>query len=484
MGIMLNFRIPLVEGIAKETIIALAQNWIGTSRWMPFEEAYYPVDESEGVLTAKHESAQANFYHNEYTNHALKKFFLAYRIDKTDIRNRWWRADTIYEEGPNGVYLYVQLSRSMYHAGEISDCAEGISIPGMVFQIYKKGLNAPDHGFATGYYQWISCISEEEKARIRQAFAARHRMELPFLYLYVPEETEVPLLEKKVLSYFNKIAHVYAARTEEEDALWRMLSDSSEVLSASEDTRSRHFLTCEGEGFRIEIHAPLIDYHECLQLSKQPTMEEIKHKIFMLYRLSSQVLPLYAPTWDTIQMMEKLGGDGNAPETLSYQIIMSEALAAHMQAARKEKHLTQAQLADMVGSTGLLISRLERMQTIKVKRSLINEIERVLELSPNELTKLAATEKPQRKEQTVPDNFEEFVAGLDEANVSDPQLKFMAAAGKAAADDSSYPAAPAGDGGEEEVIFGDAPEAMFCFKCGTRLKAGANFCHRCGIRIN
>lgn len=106
---------------------------------------------------------------------------------------------------------------------------------------------------------------------------------------------------------------------------------------------------------------------------------------------------------------------------------------------RKELGLSQKELGELAGSSGLMVSRLETNQILKANRSLVRKLEKILGLQENALV----------------------ASATDDAGAEKPKTPQGAEPGSG-----------------EPVM-----RMNYCRRCGTKLYQDSLFCHSCGSRI-
>lgn len=156
-----------------------------------------------------------------------------------------------------------------------------------------------------------------------------------------------------------------------------------------------------------------------------------------IFRIVSETQRLSQRTWDQLRIL--------CPEDQELSVASSEKClikAELLRQKRKESGLSQKELGQRAGSSGLVVSRLETNHVLKASRSLVRNLEKVLCLSENSLIADTAgaivPETPEMSLKTIP---------LEKP----PGDSFM--------------------------------KMKYCRRCGTKLYQDSLFCHSCGTEV-
>lgn len=434
MSAILSFRLKLKKHVKKSDIQSLINQWLGESPYYDFEDTPVFPEEQESISTSDTPDNHVLLKHCEYFDTKNLTDYLAFRIDNIDTGNLFWKADVIYSASPDkGNYVLIQLDRAIYNLEQTANCSVQIKLPAIINILFENNMIDPEYNLPLNQVLPIGQMTDREQIILQSAICSDQRLELPILYMYSDDcSRHTDALKAGIPQLFAQVCHVYTAESEEENALWNTLSGDTDAHE------------------RIVIWHPFIRLKNQLPLNTLMDDLQIYRYVIMMLQSCQECLTFTYPGWDSIYQLQNTAP---AAETSSYYIRMTEELANRIQNQRKKLNITQGELADTIGVSKMLISRLERLQTIKVKRELIHSIETALNLPKDELLK----------------------PGM--AGMKPPE---------SAANETSFADAKANETNTEGLNHNNLNAARpprFCRKCGTPLTPDSIFCHWCGTKV-
>lgn len=428
MNAILTFRFPLKPSVDKSAIRELVTQWVTESQYYDFEEPFLFSEELESFFRSDYNGNQASLKHCEYYDIDTHTDYLAFRINNTDMSNRLWRADAIYSESESlkKKYLTVQLARSMQDIDKRSDCSAPVKYPTIVRLIYEADMVDTDSDFNLPANEIITVedMDDINASLLTTIFHGgyqtelpsieRYRTELPFIYIYkegFAADPDSPL--SQLAAKFALVSHTYTSSSVQGNLRWN-------ALTGDQDTHPR-----------LVVWHPFIQVKNQLPFTDNIDDSQLYRYLILMLQSCQQCLHLDSLDWDDIYRYQNAFGTG---AVASCYVRMNQQIANRMQLQRKKMKLTQGDLADLVGTSKMLISRLERLQTIKVKRELILSIEKALSMNPGEL--ISAEASP-----------------MNGTTTTDHQT-------------------------DQRSI-----RPRYCRICGTALTSDSVFCHMCGTKI-
>lgn len=390
MRTILSFQLPAKPGISEKDVIHSMWKWVTGS---PHYDLTSPPPQ---------EFWEKGFYHSvdyagKTADFRLVQYieglhhYIAAQLEKPDESNNLlWQAQCIYErrdeDGETGAF-HILLNRGVLHAGKTAQMQLIPSIPFIAKRLFFDELAVKPEDMAS---------SEKER------------------YPEIRIGQSIPLKDD-----LNNI-------------FWPLAS-----LSAQEGSE---------ENTAKVIYQPAgIDYIYSFERDAEGTKARIVSDVF---NMISEVHSGPELSFDALRYLVS-DGEANAEPPVTHSnsyCYMNQAMASRLKQARRERGLSQKELAQRVDSSGLIISRLETIRVQRVLRSMLNDIERELGLPKDTIVSLQG-------ERTPPSTAE--------TKTNDVCL----------VPTSSF-------------VEGNLPrKAGYCRYCGKHLYADSRFCPVCGTKI-
>lgn len=324
-----------------------------------------------------------------------------------DDDNLVWQSGCIFEQGATDSALYVFLNRGIQDSAKRFSLDITPSLPAVIAKLHDKNLISD----ATVLAKDKSCfpmvyIRQNQTGENRELYHELRRRRLHFVSHIEWMSKEGMPKGTDLLLCFPRfgICHSYERAP---------VFDSNEDDGRYMDMRMEHFLLPSD----LELAAAVLSWN--------------------LFRLISETQEANWPAWDRLRLLCSGGWEMSIASSGKCHIN-----AELLRQKRKELGLSQKELGERVGSSGLVVSRLETNQVLKASRGLVGNLEKVLRLSENSLVASAAGAV-----------FSEAPEPLQKASV-----------GEGMPSDSSA-------------------KMNYCRRCGTKLYQDSLFCHSCGTKV-
>lgn len=409
MNNIFSFQIPARPGLSGEVALVI-EEWVNKSDFYSFEDLN--LKDVRSRMTYGCREAEL-----EYIKAADEdRICIGARLSRPDISNVEWLADLTYESGPEGSFFYVQLSRGVIRRGEFANMSILPQMPDVVRLIAKRDMLLDDAGFPIT--DRPTALSPSVLELCRDAFERRSMPILPLILANCVRTPELAGIMESAARAFAGMAHIVTASSEEELSRWRELDRLDPDFSGA-----------------------VICFPRIGMVKKVAFQEDFKDILTgMTAYISQQNLPVGALTWEKLKSLpSRDAGPEDALASGGYYL-MNPQMAEAMKTARKKLGFSQIELAARAGTTGLIISRLETLRITRVKKRLLQQIERALNLGPGTISSL---ENDKRSGAAAPGESPERRGG--------------------------GPGRPA--------------QNAFCRRCGAKLFSDSLFCHQCGSRL-
>lgn len=384
MRTILSFQLPAVPGISRENVIASMCRWVTQSPHYDLKDPLSDLPSGENFTrySADFYGRAAAFQMVQYGEKDHR--YIAAQLERPDENNNLlWRAQCVFEqEGETGGIFFILLERGVLHPEMIADLQVIPSVPFIAKRLFLDGLALRP-----------SEIAGDRKDDYPQIQAGQ----------LSPFKTDI-------MKIFSSVARVSEQSGPEADNKVRVIYPKADVDRIySED------------GFG--------------QSADQATAQLVSDVFSMIAEVHSGPTISFDALWHLAS-----DGERDAPRPLSpggSYCYMNQDMADLLKTARKERGLSQKELAQQVGTSGLILSRLETLRVQRVLRSMLNDVERELGLPHNAIVSLQSKTLPPASMQPA----------LNLAEEKPPQ------------------------------------RAGYCRQCGTHLYADSHFCPVCGTKV-
>lgn len=404
MPIIYSVRLKAKQNTSPEQIRAVMREWIHGNDPNPADiidigtkSAHDETSNERGVFT----SATA-LHPNTNVRCTAIRSSTNLQLSKTSPpqqTNLLWQAEFISEEAADGILFYINLCRSAYASDAPADLEKMPVPPRIISLLIKNDLLELDGGLP--FSTLFNKAKDVAEAALMDAASGRVLTEMPLVL--VSESSH--LFAHALAGTLRGTAHIF------------LLPDSHPLLAG------------------LKPDQVLLLYPRA-NAQKRYTLKrgEAQRILSDVLKLTYFAAPGKALTFDMVDYWGVLQGGKQVDHTpkAGYVFVTSD-MAASLRLYRKKSGLTQVELGELVGSTGLIISRIENNKTTRVTEQLIRDAERVLKLLPGTLSSMEKLE----------------------------------------ADSSA----------EKNVSIASGQKQAFCHKCGTQLFAESLFCHACGTEL-
>ena len=312
--------------------------------------------------------------------------------------NLLWQAECISEETADGTRFYINLSRGALSSADPANLETMPVPPRIIFLLINRGLLEPDCGipFTTLFHR----EQDVDEAALADAAAGRTLTAMPLVLV-------------------SESCHLFA-----------------HALSGTLRGTGHIFLLPDSHPLRADLKPDqvlLLYPRACAQKCYTIRRGEAQRILSDVLRLSYFASPNKALTFDMVDYWCVLQGGKQVDHTpKAGYICVSPAMAEALRLYRKKSGLTQAELGEQIGSTGLIISRVENGKTTRVTEQLIRDAEQSLGLLPG------------------------TISSLERSNT---------------------------DTAEGPPVSDTPVKHVFCHKCGAKLLEDSLFCHVCGTKL-
>lgn len=334
--VILNLCFNAERTADENSVIRVLAEWISGN-------AYLGLQNSDVNAVFTHQNSYQNTLETISGNRAVISFakfsdnhhqYIALLLEQFDEKqNLKWQVDFIfrYTEGTEDCdEFHISLSRSIIHDTEPADVLQTVYPPDIIKLLYRNHM--------------ISHQEQFPKLFFNDAFLNQH---------------------KALQDYLDK--HIASLVHFEKDA---SLRDAA-----------------------LRISSPLMEHD--VKLSGEQ-LSEGGQTVFivnlLLYGIINITQQKNILTWSALApYLPAFSGSQSDSAAFGKYCYMTQQMAQKMKNTRKSAGMSQAELAQKVHSSSLIISRLETLRVRRVLRSLLNEIERELLLPENAIVSLQGT---------------------------------------------------------------------------------------------
>ena len=393
MRTMLSFQLPAKLGASIENVIRSMWNWVARSPHYDLKSPLPggPLDQGFTCCSEDFYGRTAAFQLVQYIE--KNRHYIAAQLEKPDEENNLlWQAQCIFEqqEGTAGIY-FILLNRGVLNPEKAADLTVVPTVPFIAKRLFLDKLVPKPNGIDGG--------QRDHYPQIRFGAQASLRDDL-----------------NKILPFVSRIANENELNEE--------------------------------NGVRVIYPQAGIDYIYSEEQCRQDAEGAKAQIVSDVFSMISEVHGGPKLSFEVLWYLASRGGADTGPSVSlsgSY-CYMNQAMASLLKQARRESGLSQKELAQRVGSSGLILSRLETMRVQRVLRSMLNDIERELNLPKDAIVSLQGNG-------TQPTTVDAKNDGIFLTPAPTPTE-------------------------------GNLPQkAGYCRQCGTHLYADSRFCPVCGTKI-
>lgn len=407
---VLSFWLPAKPAISQEEIIRAFLDWVSRSQHYDFGTVLVEdvMDGDSYSLQAVDMVAKKAILKLIRCSEAGNRYAAAQLESPDEEHNLLWRAECIFEQRENdkdipGVFN-ISLKRDILQPGEPADISTLPKIPYIAKKLLRDGLAAESGDAQKGDH---------------------------FPHLLVGRDCAGECGE------FLK-------------DLKRSLYPVARIETA-EEAGGGDFASCAADEVQVTYHplSGIKKYSYTVELHRENYMDAVRQIVWDIFRMISEVQGAQMTSWEHLWDYASKASAGKTAHLGSRgnYCYMNRAMANCLRQARRQYGMSQKDLAQKVGTTGLIISRLETTRVQKVLRSMLNDIEQALALPKNTIVSLQSEED--EREQSGED-----ITGVLKEDIS---------AGEA---DEKVPA-----------------KSGYCRFCGTHLYTDSRYCPKCGKKV-
>ncbi len=347
MACVYTLRLPIRVGVTSGEILAALAQWINLNPCNSFRDFFFadlssPMEVScpEAQLSA----ACASINEITYTAVRLEsRSALSPALSAPE--NMGLQADFLIEEGVQSCFFTLQVHCSLLDPHQPAVLPQ-IAPPEVVWYLAEQGLLEADGGLPLQQSPINLTPALDKTLHLHRSGAVFSALPM----LFVREGNYI--LTPKLASRLCQFAHVF------------LLPGIHPALSGL------------GAG-GVRLFFPRLGISRAVDLTAPSACEDL---VAYISRLTDLAIPGDLPTLPQLQAL----CHRQTQRTADY-LCMNRRLADSIRFYRLKNGLTQSELAQKAGTTGLLISRLENNRPSRVRESLIADIEEALHLTNREL---------------------------------------------------------------------------------------------------
>lgn len=390
--------LPARRDVDEKQVLLVLKEWVNNNQFNSFKDIGLGEDISfaEGNFHIACAESELQFFHLRNPLRIAVRSSTSITQTRRKDRlpaNLLWEADFIAEESVDGLSFRVRLHRSAADPSLPCSVNVPVWIPGILSLLVEKDLLGNDAGLPFSLAPLK--VDSVQKRILDNIISGKVLTHMPVVL--------VPLREE---AFANDLSH-------------RICGAAHIILSQS-----------AGE---ISVIFPRISVKRAFPVQNETVVEDVFY--YILWATLAASVTRERTTFEEIERISAKVSPTSG-ETLSEYIFTSPKLGELLRAERVKKGLTQADLGKLVGSSGLIISRLERSELTRVQRSFLTKLERELDMVAGMLVSSGEITPPSKRQRLAPKKEN-----------------------------------------------GSSAASVFCHSCGNRLREGAAFCHSCGTRV-
>lgn len=440
MSCIYSFRLPALDTVTEHQVAEIIERWANSSPYYSFENLNLKNEKHHTSYACQ--EAELDFLRYE-EKHLT---YIAAKLSKNDLLNAEWDAIVIYEKNKKTEkgYFNIQLYRGIRDSRRASNMNGLPILPDIIHLLLEYKCIDTDAGLPVLLYaRPLSSI----KNISNYVNPTDTICELPIIYINCFQHPELYNTVQRLTSHIYCVAHFITLESQEDLDLWKQLHNTNSAPAP------------------VELHFKKINIVKKLEILEPDTLFDLLLLNVSYY--TPQILPSDLIEWKQLETLvlantsnkHTLSGQNPCTADTDGYYFMNQQMADLIKSLRKKAGLSQAELANMTGTTGLIISRLETLRITKIKKSVLCKLEEIFNLEPGTLIKM------------------ETLLG----DVHEGTSKNLVAAVPTPAPVSAIAPAPVPAATPAPAV---APvKAQFCRLCGTKLFEDSVFCHACGTKV-
>lgn len=347
MACFYTLRLPAAQGVTAETLFGELADWLANDCGHGFQQITLtdlssPLDIA--TPQAQFTAARCKIDNVGYTALRLRSDTSLFPA-LPGPENQRYTADFLIEERSDGCNFGLRLHVTPLDANK-SVGFPSFTMPEILWRLAEKGLLAEDGGLPLQKTQLT--VTAPLENRLQQLRSGAVFSVRPLLLVREGNFALTPTLSARLCQCVHML-----------------------VLSGMHPA-----LTGLGAG-SARILFPRLRVSRAVDLTVPSACEDI---LEYTARLTALALPVELPSFEYIQCL----GAGQTQPAADY-LCLNRRMAESIRFYRVKSGLTQNELAQKAGTTGLLISRLENCRPARVRESLIMAIENALHLKNREI---------------------------------------------------------------------------------------------------
>ena len=381
-----SFCIPLKDDFCEKDIFSTIEEWINNSSYYTFENISLSNQKDYfSYICPEAELQFINYYKNNDPNETTHLY--ASRLSLSDEKNIEWITDFIFRLEPDNNSVIIYLYRGIYKTDQpaimersphITDAFTIMLEHGFIKNDSGLDINAEILPLNAETFKVLNCIFSD------QSFPA-----FPLIFVNCIDNPDMEQAGKELSRLLKKAVHVFCIRKQE---------DFSYIPECVKDKFKNNITICFPQIHVFDsIPVPYQDFKRMCKLMTDRifyySMSNISNhevtwdQLYSVMQANSHSVSCEKSSCSSDADSVKEQGPGSLSEKNAY-ILVNEYISQKIKYSRKRTGLSQSELAELVHTTGLVISRLETGRTTKIKSQLLSDIESALGLENEELFRM------------------------------------------------------------------------------------------------
>lgn len=374
-----SFRVPLKDDFCEKDVFSIIEQWSTKSSYYSFDEI--SLSDEKNYFSYICPEAELQFINHKALNTQDNPTHIyAGRLSLSDKENIEWIADLIFQLTPSNNFVIMYLYRGIYNPDQPARMERHARLTDAMNVLLNNNYLKDDCGLDIA----ADCIplNEETFERLNNIFSDQSFPAFPMVFINCIDEPDVELVGKELSHLLKKAVHIFYIRKTE---------DFSYIPDNVKEQLTHEITICFPQ-IHVFNSIPKV-YDDNVNLC-----ELLTDRIFY-YSMSN--LSNHEITWDQLYALNCNTGnssvsdqqeeEGHSPNAVSEKnayVLVNEYISQKIKYSRKKSGLSQIELAELVNTTGLVISRLETGRTTKIKSQLLRDIESTLGMKNDELFRM------------------------------------------------------------------------------------------------